>query len=285
MKKIYGVSIILLCLLFSWVLYKNTITPGASGLYSKNAILVSMDGSALMEKNKDEQIPPASLTKIMTAIIAIENSTDLNAKVTLPGQLFTELYEANASIAGFLPNEEAAVIDLLYGVMLPSGAEASTGLANHIAGSEENFVHLMNEKAKELEMNQTHFMNVTGLHDRNHYSSVADISKLLSYAIKNDIFKEIFTSQSYATSPSNHHPDGLTFMNSMFNKIVSYSFDNGEIIGGKTGYTEQAGLCLASLATINGHEYILVTAGADGNPQTEQYNITDAMTVYQAINH
>src|SRR5699024_6501471 len=129
--------------------------------------------------SSDEKIYPASLTKIMTAIVAIENLPDLDEQIYLSEDMFEKLYSENASMAGFLPNEKVAAIDLIYGALLPSGAESCIGLADAIAGSEKSFVKLMNEKAEELGMNDTHFTNSTGLHDRNHYTTVNDIAKLL----------------------------------------------------------------------------------------------------------
>ena len=120
-------------------------------LNSSNAILVRLiDSAVLMQKNSDEKVYPASLTKMMTVIVAIENLPDLNEKIRFARSIFDGLYEANASMAGFQPGEEVRVIDLLNGVMLPSGAECSIALAHHIAGSEQNFVKLMNQKAEDL---------------------------------------------------------------------------------------------------------------------------------------
>jgi D-alanyl-D-alanine carboxypeptidase (penicillin-binding protein 5/6) len=107
---------------------------------------------------------------------------------------------------------------------------------------------------------------------------------LLEYALKNETFRRIFTSEIYTTSPSSAHPDGITMYSTMFKNLDKNQLENGEIIGGKTGYTSEAGLCLASLAKLDDKEYILVTAGADGNHKTEQYNITDAITIYDRMN-
>lgn len=117
-----------------------------------------------MEKNSEEKIYPASLTKIMTAIVAIENLPDLQEQIKLPQSMFQELYQANATMAGFQPDEQVRAMDLLYGVMLPSGAESCIGLAERIAGSERKFALMMNQKAAELGMNHTNFENTTGLH-------------------------------------------------------------------------------------------------------------------------
>jgi len=253
-------------------------------LHSSNAILVNLDtNKILLDKGSDEIIYPASLTKIMTVLVAIENIPNIQDKILLPKSIFKDLYEENASMAGFLPNEEVTAEDLLYGSMLPSGADASIGLADYIAGSERKFVKLMNEKAKQLGMKNTHFMNATGLHHSDHYTSVKDISILLQNALTNNTFRDIYTAERYSIKSTNLHPEGMTLTSRMFKNLYTNENTRGEIIGGKTGYTEQAGLCLASLATINGEEYILVTVGAKGDSRTEQFNITDALAVYRQL--
>ncbi|WP_330576611.1 D-alanyl-D-alanine carboxypeptidase family protein [Defluviitalea raffinosedens] len=167
--------------------------------------------------------------------------------------------------------------------MLPSGAESCIALAEHIAGSEQNFVRLMNEKAEELGMRHTHFENTTGLHDENHYTTVKEMSIFLREALQNDIFRDIFTTFRYSTPPTNQHPEGITLTSTIYEKLDSRTIMNGEILGGKTGYTDEAGLCLASLAKVGQQEYILITAGAKGNHHTEQFNITDALAVYNSL--
>lgn len=259
-----------------------SVTPDQ--LYSSNAILVRLrDDAVLMEKNSEEKVYPASLTKMMTVFVAIEHLSDLNEKIELTQSMFEGLYEANASMAGFKPGEQVRSVDLLYGAMLPSGAESCIALAEHIAGSEQNFVRLMNEKAEELGMCHTHFENTTGLHDENHYTTVKDMSIFLREALQNDIFRDIFTTFRYSTPPTNQHPEGITLTSTMYEKLDSRPIMNGEILGGKTGYTDEAGLCLASLAKVGQQEYILITAGAKGNHHTEQFNITDALAVYNSL--
>jgi D-alanyl-D-alanine carboxypeptidase (penicillin-binding protein 5/6) len=249
-----------------------------------NAILIRLiDHTILMQKNSEEKIYPASLTKMMTAIVAIENLSDLKGKIKLTNSTFQGLYEADASMAGFQPGEQVRAIDLLYGVMLPSGAECCNGLADQIAGSEQNFVKIMNQKAADLGMDNTHFENTTGLHNENHYTTVKDLTILLSYALQNDTFREIFTSPRHATPPTNKHPGGITFYSTMFEKLNNQKIIDGEILGGKTGYTDEAGLCLASLAKVGKQEYIMISAGAKRYNQSEQYNITDAFAVYNSI--
>lgn len=257
------------------------------GLYSPHAVLAELEtGGILAGKGEKERIYPASLTKIMTAILVIEGAEDLDRTVRLPEEIFPPLYEAEASMAGFAPGEEATLSDLVYGMLLPSGAECCQAAARKTAGSEQAFVERMNEKASELGMKNTHFCNTTGLHDKNHYSTAEDIAILLRYALDNPAFREIFCAKRHSVKPTLQHPEGFTFYSSMFSLLDS--LDNrgiagGELLGGKTGYTAEAGLCLASLATVDGKEYILVTAGAKGSHQTPPFNLLDALTVYNRL--
>lgn len=253
-------------------------------LYSPYAVLVNLEsGNVLAEQNSAERMYPASLTKIMTALIAIEETEDMEQTITLPSDIFPSLYEENASLAGFQPGETVTWKDLLYGVMLPSGAECCLTFARQIAGSEGAFVDLMNKKAEELGMNDTHFSNATGLQDKKHYSTVRDIAVLLRYALENETFRQVFTARRYSVPPTAYHSEGFTFYNTMFQAMDNAGISDDDILGGKTGYTEKAGLCLASLAEINDREYILVTAKADGNHYTEPYHVIDAENVYGQI--
>lgn len=253
-------------------------------LNSPYGILVrSKDHAILIEKNSEEKIYPASLTKIMTAIVAIEMLPDLQEKVELHESIFQKLRKSNATMAGFQPGEQVRAIDLLYGAMLPSGGECCIGLAHQVAGSEQNFAKMMNQKAADIGMDNTHFENATGLHNKNHYTTAKDMAILLSYALQEDTFREIFTSSSHTTQSTNEHPQGITFYSTMFGELSGSGIMGGTILGGKTGYTPEAGLCLASLAEKGNQEYILITAGAKGNHESEQYNITDALAVYNSI--
>ena len=253
-------------------------------LHSSAGIVISLDDSkVIFQFQQDEKIFPASLTKIMTCILAIENINNLEATITLEPEIFDELYAQNASMAGFLPGENAKIIDILYGNILPSGGECSIALAEYVAGSEQAFVELMNEKAKDLGMNNTHFMNATGLHNESHYTTVKDIGILLQYALKNQTFNDIFQSKSYFVAPTDQHLSGFTFYSSMFKLRDQWELDEGEIVGGKTGYTDEAGLCLASEAIVNGRKYIAITVNAEGNHNTEPFHVNDAFYLYNQL--
>ena len=236
----------------------------AEGLRSPYAYLIRLqDQAVFFDQAGGERIYPASMTKVMTALLAVEAYDDLSETVTVPEEIFTELREQNASVAGFSPGERVTVRDLVYGVLLPSGGDASLTLAQAVSGSEEAFVQRMNEKASELGMADTHFTNACGLHAADHYST----------------FREAFTASRYSVQPTNAHPEGFTFRSSLFANTDGL-FSGGKILGGKTGYTSDAGLCLASLAEKDGVEYILVTAGAQGDHHTDPYHIEDALLLY-----
>ena len=259
-------------------------TVDLATLYSPHAVLIEADtGAVVAAHGEAEPIYPASMTKIMTVLLALETLPDLDAVLTVPEDIFAGLWAANASMAGFQPGEAATVRDLAYGAMLPSGAECSLTLALAAAGSEEAFVEQMNKKAAALGMADTHFCNPTGLHDLSHVSTAADIALLLRAALQNADFRAIFTAHSHAVPPSDVHPGGFTVRSTLFRDLDGPQVPGGEILGGKTGYTDEAGHCMASLANLGGQEYILVTAGAPGGVQSENFHILDARNVYSQL--
>ena len=254
-----------------------------TGVNSSNVVLMDVkSGAVIGDLNGKEQIYPASMTKIMTAIVALEAFSDLDHEITLSENIFYALDGHDATQAGFQPGESVRVRDLVYGVMLPSGAECCLALADEASGSEEAFVEKMNKKAKSIGMKDTHFMDCTGLHDPEHYSTAYDIALLLKYALHNDTFREVAESHFHSTPATNVHPDGITYYSTMFKNMSDTSVTGGEILGGKTGYTSEAGHCLASFAQIYDREYILVTAGAAADA-TGVPHILDAKTIYNRL--
>jgi D-alanyl-D-alanine carboxypeptidase (penicillin-binding protein 5/6) len=248
---------------------------------SPNAILIRADdGTILLDKNASQRIYPASMTKIMTALLAIEEAPDMDKKVTIQKSLIDKLVNQDASMAGFQGGEQVSIHDLLYGVILPSGAECCVSIAEQLEGTETNFVRSMNMRAEQLGLSGTHFVNTTGLHDPNHYSTVKDIAALLSFAVKNPTFRKVFTTMKYRTSPTNVSSNGVSFSSTMWRCLKSQQAGEAEILGGKVGFTDEAGLCLASMASYNGQEYILVTAGVKN---VYRGHIQDAVTVYSSL--
>lgn len=179
---------------------------------SRHAILLdAQSGRVLAQKRADERTAPASLTKMMTVLLAIETEPDLDKQVTLPEDIFPALQTEKASMAGFVPDETVTVRDLLYGAMLPSGAECCEALAQLVSGSEENFAALMNQKAAELGMKNTHFTNATGLTDTEHYSSAADMAKLLQAAdLPHNFYNRALHHYGDCTAPGRRFADQHT---------------------------------------------------------------------------
>lgn len=226
-------------------------------------------------KDSNKRVYPASLTKIMTAVVALEQIEDLSDTVSIDANGYQELINRNSSMAGFHPNEIVTYEDLLYGTLLSSGNEAANSLAINISGNIENFVDLMNKKVEELELNDTHFMNPEGLHHPDHYTTAEDVYRILSYALKNNKFKEIFSEQQYTTSKSYYHPEGLELESIILSKIIKLEDDEFKFIGAKSGYTYEAGRNLASLAIKNNQEYITIVIGA--YPEANQLDTDNHM--------
>lgn len=272
MKKNFLVGILIIPILFLFNL--KSIYAEKLNIDSKYAIIYNMDtNEVLYEYNSNEITSIASLTKIMTCIVAIENIENLDTKVTLGRDVFYGLVEAQASVAGFKYGDNVSYRDLLMGAMLPSGADATKALAINIAGSEEEFVKLMNAKAKELNLSNTNFVNTTGLEAVGHYSTVQDIATLLIYSLKNDTFREIYTTREYTTT------NNLKFSSTLKKISNGYTIDISHIQGSKTGYTDEAGLCMSSIANYNNVNYLLVTAGADYHGNTPR-QLLDAIKIY-----
>ena len=267
MKRIRILTIILLSLFIPINIYSLDFD-----IYSKNAILYNTKEDKVMyEKNSTDKVSIASLTKITTAIVALENIKDLDEKVTLTKADFKGLAEANASVAGFRIGQEVTYRDLLYGLMLPSGADAAQALTSNISGSNDKFIDLMNDKAKELKLENTHYANSTGLDDSNHYSTVKDVLKVFKYALKNEEFKKIITTSKYTISD-----ESMTFRSTL---SKASALDIEYIKGGKTGTTGDAGLCLATLANYDDTDFILVTTGAED----KLGNFLDHKEIYEYV--
>lgn len=267
--KKYLSFMILIILCFS---INININAEELSLNSKNIVLYNMnDKNIIYEEKKDEVISIASLTKIMTSIVALEN-LDLNKKITITNEFFNNT--EGLSMAGFKVGDIITVEDLLYGAMLPSGADACIALALATSKNENDFVSLMNAKAKEIGMKNTSFMNVTGKDQEGHFSTVHDVSLLLQYALKNEEFNKIFKTKEYKTT------NNIDLVSSVKKMGEQFNIDTSLILGSKTGYTDDAGLCLASVSEVNDIDYLLVTCGAPVKDNIP-YHIIDANKIYK----
>lgn len=274
MKK-YIINIIFLFTCFFCI--KNSIYADEIDISSKNAILINLnDDSVLYEKSADDKVNIASLTKIMTALVAIENIDDYNKQIIVDSNIVNSI-PYDYSKAKFLGGEVVTYNDLLYGIILPSGADATNLIAINISGSIPSFVELMNKKAEELKLNNTHFENTIGIEADEHYSTVKDVANLLKYAIKNPKFREVFTKNQYKTSNEKHEFSGPV------KRAKDYEMDY--VIGAKTGYTSPAGLCLATYSKHDGVEYISVTTGASEDNKLQNFLDTDKIYNYYFDNY
>lgn len=243
---------------------------------SRNAVLYNLnDNEIIYEKNKDEITSIASLTKIMTTLVSIDKISDMNEKVTITSSMLKGLAEAHAAVAGLKVGQKVTYNDLLYCLFLPSGADAARALSISLAGSEDEFVKLMNDKAKKLGLNKTIFTNTTGLDTAGQTSTVNDVAKLLMESLKNDKFKEVFYAKSYTISDKS-----ITVYSTLISTAKKYKVDYSSFLGGKTGFTDNAGRCLASVGydSENDITYLLVTTKADDNNKGE--HVKDAYKVY-----
>lgn len=248
-------------------------------MHSEHALLINLTtNEVLFAHNENERAYPASLTKIMTVLVGLEHADDDELIVEAD---FNELFLKGASMAHFEYGETRTLSEVLYGAMLPSGADATSTLANHVGKSYQGFVDLMNQKAMQIGMYNTHFANASGLDDDNHYTTAHDMALMLEYALKTDGFREIFTATNYpiTTQSGTEHVMISTMFNTIYGLTGTPVFTGGEILGGKDGFTFNAGLCLASLATDGTNEFILITLHADY--EISSAHVIDALTIYE----
>lgn len=247
-------------------------------LYSENALLIDLESNTvLVQKNADARIYPASMTKVMTVLVAAEHIENWDETFTMTQSIIDPLFLADASMAGFVHGEEVSMTELLYGAVLPSGAEATEALAIVTAGSEEAFAALMNEKAQELGLKDTHFVDASGLHDENHYTTLSDMAIIMQAALDNPHCREVLTSVNHTSPATAQNPEGVAMTNRFLYRIRPQQTGNVDIQAAKTGYTAQAMNCCVSYGIMeNGRAAICVTAHA----WTGDYCIADHLALY-----
>lgn len=247
-------------------------------LYSEYALLIDLESNTVIaEKNAGETIFPASMTKVMTILTASRYIEDWDETFPMTQSIIDPLFLADASMAGFLHGEEVSMMDLLYGAVLPSGAEATEALAIHVAGSEEAFAGLMNETAQALGLTGTHFVDASGLHDENHYTTLSDMAIIMQAALREPHCREVLTTVNHTSRPTAQNPEGVAMTNRFLYRIQPQQTGNVDIQAAKTGYTAQAMNCCVSFGVMeNGRAAICVTAHA----WTGDYCIADHLALY-----
>ena len=249
--------------------------PQAPETASPCVMVMEMNtGAVLYEKNVDEVHYPASITKIMTTLIALENS-DLNDIVT-----FSDAAIDNTEGSGIARDygEQMTMEQCLYAVMLASANECAYAVAEHVGGTIENFVAMMNEKAKELGCQNTHFANPHGLHDENHYTCCYDMALIARAAYQNETFRIIVGTARYTIPPTNKHAEQTDLQN--HNEML-YPFQTNKYVydgctGGKTGYTNAANSTLVTYAERDGMTLICVVMNTQSpNQWLDSRNLFD----------
>lgn len=252
-------------------------TPGFT-VESEGAILIDADSNAVLyEKNATTAYYPASITKVLTAIIVLENCTNLEDKVTFSYAAVNTNLEKNSTIIGAVPGDKLSVRDCLYGLLLQSANDCANALAEYVAGSNEKFAELMNQKAAELGCVNSHFANPSGLNNPEHYTCAADYAKIMQYAIKNDTFRAIDATQVYTHAPINKYPDPAASENTIYahHHMMRRSFSDyyPGVFAGKTGYTTLAGNTLVTACERDGMTLICVILNGHNSQYRDTRNL------------
>ncbi|MCR4830114.1 MAG: serine hydrolase [Pseudobutyrivibrio sp.] len=241
---------------------ESTVEIGGE-VVSEYAILINNDTKEIVGKrNANEKIVPASMTKVMTVLVAAKHisAEQLDEVVTMSHDAIDYSYAGGGSTSGFVEDEEVTVKDLFYGTILPSGGDAAAQLAMYVAGDIDTFVGMMNEEAANLGLTNTHFTNPVGFHSSEHYSTPYDISIIMMAALDNELCREVLTTKVYNSTGTNINPDGITISNWFLRRIEDKDI-GGEILGAKTGYVDESGNCaVSSMTSASGVEYICCTA-------------------------
>lgn len=251
---------------YSFTETEDTAAISSEEVISTNAILVDESTDTIIaQKGARERILPASMTKVLTILVAAEHisEADLDDTFTMTQEIADYAYVNDCSTVGFVDGEKVPVRDLFYGTALHSGGDAAVGLATYVAGSQEAFVDMMNQKLEELGIaDSTHFTNCVGLYDEAHYSTVYDMAVIMKAAVHNDLCREFLSAHIYTTKPTDEHPEGIEISNWFLRKIEDKD-TGGEVLCAKTGYIVQSKNCAVSYGTFaGGTPYICVTAGS-----------------------
>lgn len=248
---------------------------------STYGVLIDMDtGTVVAGREADTVMNPASMTKILTVLVAAEHVTNPDDLVVMSQETMDYIYKNDCSTAGFALGEAVPVRDLFYGTALPSGADAALSLAQYVAGSQEAFVELMNQKVQELGLSATaHFSNCIGLYSEENHCTVKDMAMILKAAVENDYAREILSAHTWTTTATPQHPEGIALSNWFLRRIEDKEF-HGTVMSAKTGYVKQSGSCAASWEiSDSGKNYICVT----GNAHSSWRCIYDHVAIYRDL--
>ncbi len=281
MKKLCSLIFLIITLLSLTVNADNFFEDGKN-IYSDHVYMVNTDtGKVVYEFESEKFIYPASLTKVMTCILAIEHCESLDETVTIPSGIFDDIYAQGGANMSLKYGEEISVGDLIRATMIRSACDSASALAYYVSGSVEEFAKLMNSKAMEIGAANTHFVNAHGLHEDNHYTTAKDMYLIAEYALKNQTFCDII-SQYSCTIPATNKSDERVLYTTMDIENPESPLYYPYVTGVKSGFTDEAGRCLITKATKNGESYLLVTLGANRDRYYEgNMAFTDAVTLFE----
>lgn len=254
---------------YALVVSGDTVQLGDE-LPSEYAVLIELNtGKILAEKNSQAVINPASMTKILTLLVAAEQITDTDGAFTMTREVADYCFSNECSVVGYEVGEVIPLKELFYGCILCSGADACLGLAEIAAGTHEAFVELMNQKVKELGLSETtHFTNCVGLYDEEHYCTVRDMALLLKAALENPYCREVLSTPVYLSESTPEHPEGQVLSNWFVRRMEEQKTGNIRVLCAKTGYVPQSGNCAASYGEDGaGNGYLCVTGKAYSSKQ------------------
>lgn len=267
--------ILLFCILY---LSANVLATEKINLNSKYYGVYTLDNLQELEsKEQNKIVPIASLTKIMTAIVCIENIDDLNQTVVVNLPQVQSYYNEEYSVAGLKDGQEISYYDLIATMLIPSGADSASCIALNVFGDYSRFIKEMNDKAKEIGMSSTSFSNPIGADDSNNYSTVYDVALMMKYALENDTLKKLMSEYEYTTKDGS-----ITVKNALFVLADLYGVDVSKITGGKTGMTGDAGYCLASFSENTEKPLICIVLGCYIVPGT-LFHLEDSQSLYNYV--
>ncbi|MBQ8766478.1 MAG: D-alanyl-D-alanine carboxypeptidase [Clostridia bacterium] len=288
MRKLLSILLVIVILITTFSVTASASFNSLLETESDIVLLVNTDSeTVIFDKNADKKSAPASLTKIVTCMLVLENCPDLSVEITCKRECLNGLYAMNASTAGIVAGETLSIKNLLYCLMLPSAADAANILADYVGGNIDNFVVMMNDFVAKLGCKDTKFVNAHGLdEDPNGYTTANDLYKITKYALKNTTFKEITSTKRYDISPTEKYPYTryLHNTNKMMNAGIP-DYYHKSVSGVKTGTTEKAGRCVITTASQDGYNYMLIVMGApqydiDNDGVEENVAFTESKKIY-----
>ena len=282
-KRIFFI-ILTFCLCFSLVFSGFSVSAyEVTGfeITANAGMLISLDTEEILySKNIDKKVYPASIAKIMSAIVVLESDKFVpEQKIAMTEEIDSYVTGTGLSVSNIKVGEEITHLDLIYTVLMSSFADCTYLAAIYVGGSVESFVDMMNAKAQELGLTGTHYSNPVGLHEEETYTTVKDIYVLTKYALKNETFKKVCSSKRYEIAPTNMSDKRiLSTTNFLLDNTTNYYYPYAT--GVKTGFTDEAGRCLVSTASYNGYNYMCILMGCPDSSQNK-YHFSESANLYR----